>query len=110
MESLNHTDRQRQAILDTLQEHYQIVQNNQDHLKFTTFVASDRNTDNYFLIGVDLPPKPQKYGVLIHLRLADGKILVETNNVGDFIEDLIDRGIPETDFVVPQRDRTLTEA
>ncbi|TAF50511.1 MAG: hypothetical protein EAZ61_12550 [Oscillatoriales cyanobacterium] len=109
METLTRIDQQRQAILDTLHEHHQIIQNNQDHLQFTTYIASDPETDNYFMIGLDLPPKPQKYGILIHLRLIDGKICIETNNVGDFIEDLIDRGIPETDFIVPQRDRTPAE-
>jgi hypothetical protein len=103
MEPLTRIDQQRQAILDTLQEHHQIIQNNQDHLSFTTFITSDPATDNYFMIGLDLPPKPQKYGVLIHLRLTDGKICIETNNVEDFIEDLIDRGIPETDGVVSSR-------
>jgi hypothetical protein len=108
MERLNPLDRQRQAIQDTLQEHYQIALDNPEH-PTETFIASDPNTDNYFLLAVTLPPEPQEYGVLIHLRLIDGKICIETNNVGDFIEDLIDRGIPETDFIVPQRDRTPAE-
>ncbi|MGD1902748.1 MAG: element excision factor XisI family protein [Geitlerinemataceae cyanobacterium] len=107
MERLSKIDRQRQAIQDTLQEHYQIALDNPDH-PTETFIASDPTTDNYFLLAAATPPLPQKYGVLIHLRLTDGKIVVETNNVGDFIEDLIDRGIPETDLVVPQRARLPT--
>ncbi|NJN60872.1 MAG: hypothetical protein HC795_04465 [Coleofasciculaceae cyanobacterium RL_1_1] len=106
MERLTPIELQRQAIQDTLQEHCKIALDCRDTLQCDTFITSDPATDNYFMIGLDLPPKPQKYGVLIHLRLIDGKICIETNNVEDFIEDLIDRGIPEADLITTQRDRT----
>ena len=61
-------------------------------------------TDSFFLLATEVRNYQRVYGVLLHLRLADNKIIVEANNVQDFIEDLIDLGIPEGDFVLPDHE------
>jgi len=101
MESLTHRDYQRQTILNILNEHYQIAQKNRDCTLTETFILTDLATDNYILLASEQKNQHRVYGVLLHLRLAEGKILIETNNIADVIEDLIDRGIPATDFIVP---------
>ncbi|NJL00491.1 MAG: hypothetical protein HC838_04145 [Spirulinaceae cyanobacterium RM2_2_10] len=96
---MDRLDQQREAIHSVLQAHLQIAERNRDRTPIETFALTNAATDDYFLLATDYKAGQRVYGVLVHLRLHDGKIVVEQNNVEDFIEDLIDLGVPEDELV-----------
>lgn len=93
----------RKAIQTVLQRHLEIAERNSDHSNGETYTLVDSKFENYFLLTTEVRDYQQIYGVLVHLNLTNNKIQIKANNVQDFIEDLIDLGIPEADFIVPNQ-------
>ena len=101
---MDRLEQYREAIQKTLDRHLEIAEQNSDRSNGQTYTLRDAKTDSFFLLATEVRNYQRVYGVLLHLRLADDKIVVEANNVQDFIEDLIDLGIPEADFVLPDHE------
>ena len=93
---------QRQAIQQVMKEHVRIAERNRDRTPTETLAICDTQSDNYLLVVTGWQDRERAYGVLVHLRILDGKIHIEQNNVEDFVEDIIDLGIPESDFVLSE--------
>ena len=106
---MDRTAQHRQAIQTVLQRHLEIAEQNSSRANGETYTLVDSTAKNYFLLTTEFREQQQAYGVLVHLHLEDDKIQIKVNNVQDFIEDLIDLGIPETDFVVADRETARTE-
>ncbi|MDJ1174545.1 element excision factor XisI family protein [Roseofilum capinflatum] len=65
-----------------------------------TIAICDEETDNYLLMSVGWHGDRRIHGILAHLRIIDGLVHIEQNNVEYFAEDLIEQGIPE-EVLVP---------
>ena len=102
---MDRLERQRQAIRQVLHEHAAIARKIRDRYPndpdtpAETIASYDPTTDNYLLVATEFQNQQRVYGILVHLRILDGKIHIERNNVESFIEDIIDRGISESDVV-----------
>lgn len=60
----------------------------------------DEATDNYLLIRLGWVRNKRLYSVTLHLRLAEGKIVVEQDWTDDFVSDLIADGVSREDILV----------
>jgi hypothetical protein len=69
--------------------------------------------DNYLLMDVGWDATGRAYDVVFHLRLKDGKVLIETDGIEYGIaQDLIEAGIAKEDIIIAFADpqpKTLLE-
>lgn len=65
------------------------------------YAICDRETDNYILFNVGWHNSGRRqFGYPIHIRIKDGKVLVEWDGTNQsIVEQLIDDGIDENDIV-----------
>ncbi|MGD1903980.1 MAG: element excision factor XisI family protein [Geitlerinemataceae cyanobacterium] len=110
----------RTAIAETLREYAQLRRRTSS---VHTIAICDTATDNYLLVNLGWTDDERIHNIVIHLRIIDRQIHIEWNGTDTLIEDLIDRGIPKSDFIsaiarertkpnpyMSQHDRPLTEA
>ena len=64
-----------------------------------TIAIFDTKTDNYLMMAVGWQGQKRIHSVFVHLRIIDNKIHVEWNGTEDLIDELVELGIPETEFV-----------
>ncbi|MGD1902862.1 MAG: element excision factor XisI family protein [Geitlerinemataceae cyanobacterium] len=88
----------RSAIAATLREYAQL----QHRQPIETIALCDPATDNYLLVNVGWQQDRRVHDIVAHLRIVDGKIQVEWNGTDTLIDDLLDRGLSESDLTVPQ--------
>lgn len=66
-----------------------------------TQLLFDTKRDHYQLVAVGWRGLERVYGVPIHIDIKNDKIWVQYNGTDyDFIEDLIEKGIPKSDIVL----------
>jgi hypothetical protein len=69
-----------------------------------TLVVCDTASDNYLLLDVGWDASGRVHYVIVHLRLKDGKVLVEKDGIEYGIaQDLQEAGIPAGDIVTTWR-------
>lgn len=88
----------RTAIVTTLNEYAQLHRRD----RVETVALCDPTTDNYLLLNVGWKHNQRIHDIVVHLRIINNQIQVEWNGTDTLIDDLIDRGIPATDFITPQ--------
>ena len=64
----------RNAIIDSLQADAAMVS---DANELESVVVADTNTDNYLLIEVGWEPRGRVHAPLVHIRLRDGRVIIE---------------------------------
>jgi len=66
-----------------------------------TQLIFDKERDHYQIVRVGWRDLKRTYGVPIHIDIKDGKIWIQHNGTDyDFIEDLVEKGIPKDDIVL----------
>jgi hypothetical protein len=67
-------------------------------------VVCDQASDNYLLLDVGWDASGRVHYVIVHLRLRDGKVLIEKDGIEYGIaQDLQEAGIPAVDIVTTWR-------
>lgn|SRR5262245_44514216 len=70
------------------------------HGQIEALPVCDTKTDNYLLIHVGWDNVRRVHATIFHLRLRDGKILIEEDGLEQGITyDLLEAGIPQKDIV-----------
>ena len=66
-----------------------------------TQLIFDTKRDHYQIVRIGWRDLDRTYGVPIHIDIKDGKIWIQQNMTDyDFIEDLLEKGIPKEDIVL----------
>lgn len=66
-----------------------------------TQLVFDTTRNHYQIVRVGWRDLRRTYGVPIHIDIKDGKIWIQHNGTDyDFIEDLIEKGVPKEDIVL----------
>jgi len=70
----------------------------------------DTNHDRYLLMDVGWMPEGRAHDVVVHLRLRNGKVIVEWDGIESGIaRDLIDAGIDPQDIIYAEREHTTKD-
>jgi hypothetical protein len=97
----------RNAIIDSLQASAVVAP---DTNELESVVVADTNTDNYLLIEVGWEPRGRVHAPLVHIRLRDGRVVVEYDGTEEGITPrLIRAGIRSEDIelgFVPPSERS----
>lgn len=104
---MDRLEQYRTTIQQVLHEHAQLsrqvrVEHPDDPNSPAEAIAvCDRHTDNYLLITAGWSQNQRIHSILVHLRIIDEQIYIEWNGVEELIEELSDRGIPNSAFMPP---------
>jgi hypothetical protein len=70
------------------------------HGQIEAIAVSDAKTDNYLVIHTGWDNVRRVYATILHLRLRDGKVLIEEDGLDEGVtQELLDAGISQKDIV-----------
>jgi len=98
VEKLNHY---RWVLQQVIEKHAQM---STEPAGSESVAVCDCNGDNYLLLDVGWDATGRVHYVIIHLRLKDGKVLIEKDGIEYGIaQDLLEAGVPAEDIVTAWR-------
>lgn len=107
MDSLS---RYRDAIRQVLSRYADLANQETSDVDVRTYCAFDEQRDQYLVVRLGWVGQRRVKGVILHLRIEDGKVWLEENGTDrEIASELAARGVPPTDIIIGFHHPSLRE-